>query len=100
MSLADLLINVIALGVVAIMGWSIWSLNHAPLNSVQRLWWVFAVLILPGIGSLAWLWWIGRYYPRRKAQEPDWDPALQRHSRARLGRPRPSRGRYRSPGED
>lgn len=100
MSLTDLLINVVALGLVAIMGWSLWSLSNAPLNSVQRLWWVFAVIILPGVGALAWLWWIKRYYPRRKAQDPRWDPAAAPHGAIRTGRPRPSRGRYRTPGED
>ncbi|HIY86214.1 MAG TPA: hypothetical protein H9822_07185 [Candidatus Yaniella excrementavium] len=83
-----------AIALVGFMAWSLWSLTRSPLNPVQRLWWVLAVLILPGIGSLAWWWWIRRHYPRRKAQDPDWDPSVSKSTRAQQGRPRPSRARY------
>lgn len=76
------------------MVWSLWSLSQSPLNPVQRVWWILAVLILPGFGSVAWWWWIKRHYPRRKAEDPDWDPAVNKHVRGQQGRPRPSRGRY------
>lgn len=58
---------------------------------------MLGIVILPGIGSAAWLWWIKRYYPRRKAADPDWDPAAEQTSTVRQGRPRPGRGKYRPP---
>lgn len=79
------------------MVWSLWSLTKAPLNAVQRLWWVLAIFILPGIGSIAWWWWIKRYYPRRHAEDPTWDPATKASNQQVMGRPRPSRGRYSNP---
>ena len=90
----DIAVTVGAIALVGFMVWSLWSLTHSPLNPVQRLWWVLAVLILPGVGSIAWWWWIQRHYPRRKAEDPDWDPAVSKFSRAQQGRPRPSRNRY------
>lgn len=88
-----------SIGLVILMAWSLWSLNRSPLNPVQRIWWMFAILILPGVGSLAWMWWILRYYPRRKLSEPDWEPGAQREQRYTAERPRPSRGRYRHPAD-
>lgn len=79
------------------MLWSLLNLSSSPLHPVQRLWWMLSIVILPGIGSAAWLWWIKRYYPRRKAADPSWDPAERRSSTAMPGRPRPGRGKYRSP---
>lgn len=81
------------------MVWSIWNLSSSPLHPVQRLWWIFAIIILPGLGSFAWLWWIKRYYPRRKATDPDWDPAAKNYTQQPMGRPRPGRGKYRTPGD-
>lgn len=91
--------NLGVLALVILMTWSLWNLSNSPLHSVQRLWWVFAVLILPGIGSLAWMWWIKRYYPQRKAQDPQWDPATTHHTSLAQRRPRPSRGKYTQPGD-
>lgn len=88
-----------AIALAIFMVWSLWSLSNSPLNATQRVWWVFAVLILPGVGSFAWWWWIKRYYPRRKREDAEWDPAANSDSRAAGGRPRPSRGRYRKFGE-
>lgn len=79
------------------MLWSLMNLSRAPLHPVERLWWMLAIVILPGVGSLAWLWWIKRYYPRRKAMDPDWDPSTRDNTPRRLGRPRPGRGKYHHP---
>lgn len=80
------------------MLWSLVNLSSSPLHPVQRLWWMLGIIILPGVGSVAWLWWIKRYYPRRKAADPDWNPADRRHPSAAVSRrPRPGRGRYDRP---
>lgn len=69
------------------MVWSLFNVSTAPLNPTQRIWWTLTIVILPGIGSFAWWWWIKRYYPRRKAEDPAWDPAENKYSSGRVGRP-------------
>lgn len=87
----DLMLTIGSVGLVVLMAWSLWNLTSAPLNGIQRLWWVFAILIVPGVGSLVWWWWIKRYYPGRKAQDPSWDPAQRPTTQQIGGRPRPNR---------
>ncbi|MDO5635158.1 MAG: hypothetical protein Q4G34_09860 [Micrococcus sp.] len=50
------------------------SLMRGPLDERRRLVWVATLLILPGLGSLIWFWWHYRYYPARRAEQPEWDP--------------------------
>lgn len=98
-TVVDIGITLVAIALVIFMAWSLWSLGKSPLNPTQRIWWLFAIIILPGIGSFAWWWWIKRYYPRRHAEDPQWDPASKKQASSQMGRPRPSRGRYRHPGD-
>lgn len=68
------------------LGWSvsltagaIWvgglvSLARGPLDARARLPWAVAMLILPVLGALIWLWWRHRYYPARRREQPGWDP--------------------------
>jgi len=95
--LGEVAITASALLLVVLMVWSLWNLSNSPLNPTQRIWWVLAVLILPGLGSMCWWWWIRRYYPRRKAADPTWDPAVHKNLQSEAGRPRPGRRRYRGP---
>jgi len=81
------------------MLWSLMNLSSSPLHPTKRLWWMLGIIILPGIGSLAWLWWIKRYYPRRKALEPDWDPVTNQTNPPVMGRPRPGSGKYQRPSD-
>lgn len=97
MSTLELVLFVGFAGLAAFMLWSLFSLGSSPLHPVQRLYWMLGIVILPGIGSAAWLWWIKRYYPRRKALEPGWDPADRAPSSATTTR-RPRPGRVRSQG--
>ncbi len=93
-TLGELSLTASALLLVVFMVWSLWSLSSSPLDPMQRIWWVLAILILPGIGSICWWWWIRRYYPRRKAEDPDWYPGADKNLGSQVGRPRPGRGRY------
>src|SRR5690625_6606249 len=95
-TLGDVAFTISALVLVGLMVWSLWNLSDSPLNPMQRIWWMLAILILPGVGSISWWWWIRRYYPRRKAEDPHWDSAVDKHVQNQVGRPRPGRGRYRS----
>src|SRR5699024_12425911 len=80
------------------MLWSLANLSSSPLHPVQRLWWMLGIIILPGVGSAAWLWWIKPYYPRRKAPDPHWNPPARHGPSAAVSRPpRPGRCRYQRP---
>src|SRR5699024_12336124 len=92
-TLGDVAFTISALVLVSLMVWSLWNLSDSPLNPMQRIWWMLAILILPGVGSISW-WWIRRYYPRRKVEDPHWDPAVDKHVQSQVGRPRPGRGRH------
>ena len=50
------------------------SLTRSPLDERRRLPWLLGLFILPGIGPAVWLWWRHWYYPRRRAETPEWDP--------------------------
>lgn len=50
------------------------SLLRGPLDERRRLPWAVAMLVLPVVGSLIWLWWRHRHYPARRRAQPDWDP--------------------------
>src|SRR5690625_7889307 len=68
-TLGDVAFTISALVLVGLMVWSLWNLSDSPLNPMQRIWWMLAILILPGVGSISWWWWIRRYYPRRRSEE-------------------------------
>lgn len=65
---------VVAVAVVGILGWAVVSLSRSPLDVHRRLPWVVALFVLPVVGPAVWLWWRYWYYPRRRAEEPEWDP--------------------------
>ncbi|WHS27791.1 PLD nuclease N-terminal domain-containing protein [Auritidibacter ignavus] len=65
---------IVSILVVVVMVWSVISLLRSPLEPQRRIVWVVAILLLPVLGSLVWAWWRLYYYPRRKAETPDWDP--------------------------
>lgn len=62
----------IVVGVLFLVG--LVTLSRSPLDERRRVPWVLAIVCLPGLGSLAWLWWRYRHYPARRAEQPDWDP--------------------------
>src|SRR5699024_1493881 len=57
-TLGDVAFTISALVLVGLMVWSLWNLSDSPLNPMQRIWWMLAILILPGVGSISWWWWI------------------------------------------
>lgn len=70
----EVLMWALAAAVVALLVAALVSLSASPLDPARRLPWAIALFILPVIGPAVWLWWRFWHYPRRKAEQPDWDP--------------------------
>lgn len=70
----EVLMWAVAAAVVALLVAALVSLSASPLDPVRRLPWAIALFVLPVIGPAVWLWWRFSYYPKRKAEQPDWDP--------------------------
>ncbi|GEM_PF-1302751 len=62
----------IVIGLLYVVG--LVTLSRSSLDERRRVPWVLAIVCLPGLGSLVWLWWRYRYYPARRAEQPGWDP--------------------------
>lgn len=62
----------IGIGLLYVVG--LVTLSRSPLDERRRIPWVLAIVCLPGLGAAVWLWWRYRYYPARRAEQPDWDP--------------------------
>lgn len=62
----------IVIGLLYVAGLA--TLSRSPLDERRRVPWVLAIVCLPGLGALVWLWWRYRYYPARRAEQPSWDP--------------------------
>lgn len=62
----------IGIGLLYVVG--LVTLSRSPLDERRRIPWVLVIVYLPGLGAAVWLWWRYRYYPARRAEQPDWDP--------------------------
>lgn len=70
----EILLWIVVIAVVGMLVWSLVSLSHSPLDPGRRIPWAFMMFLLPVLGPAVWLWWRFYYYPRRKAEQPSWDP--------------------------
>ncbi|NUL44929.1 PLDc_N domain-containing protein [Cellulosimicrobium funkei] len=70
----EILLWILVIAVVGMLVWSLVSLSHSPLDPGRRIPWAFLMFLLPVLGPAVWLWWRFYYYPRRKAEQPSWDP--------------------------
>lgn len=87
----QILLWILVLALLILLVWSLVSLSHSPLSPGRRIPWAFVMFLLPVLGPAVWMWWRFYYYPRRKAEQPHWDP----NSREVIVNPprRPSAGR-------
>lgn len=70
----EIVLWILSLVVLALVVTAVVSLMRSPLDPHRQLSWVIVIFLLPGLGAGIWLWWRHWYYPRRRAESPDWDP--------------------------
>ena len=70
----EILLWVLVIAILVLLVWSLVSLSHSPLSAGRRISWAFLMFLLPVLGPAVWMWWRFYYYPRRKAEQPHWDP--------------------------
>lgn len=70
----EVLLQVLGAALVVLVIVAVMSLLSSPLDPQRRLIWVVTIFVLPLVGPAVWLWWRYWYYPRRRQEQPDWDP--------------------------